>query len=226
MTELARYRIETQGHLRGLPPDEIQRALLLDEILFALLGGPERAEWRLVELKTAQWPEEAWAALIDGVRTARAGVSPEERGAGWDAIRGALGGWRNEAWYELAVIDAERFDRLLAMTPDQFDAFLKSNRLAAGDMDKVAREVVAYAKIRCPILAVWGENDEFLPPHVSAAFLRSCLAGTGHHDATYEIVPGASHILTTSADDATFAAGYPSLLTDWVSERFGASATP
>ena len=221
ITELARYRIETKGRLRELPPDGIQRALLLEEVLFALFAGPERTEWRLVELKAAQWPDEPWGPLIDAVRSAREAASENQQRAVWEAIRGALGAWRGEQWWDLVVVDPGRFDRLLAMTTEQFYAFLEANPLGAGDIDKVARELIEYPKIRCPVLAVWGENDEFLPPHTSAAFLRSVLAAANHNDATFLIVPDASHILTAPDDDAAFAAGYPAILTEWLAARFG-----
>ena len=75
------------------------------------------------------------------------------------------------------------------------------------------------------MLAVWGENDDFLPPHRSAAFLESCLSRAGHRDVTFRILPNASHILTSDAGDGRFADGFPDVLTDWLSRRFAPRPT-
>ncbi len=59
-----------------------------------------------------------------------------------------------------------------------------------------------------------------IPPYRSAAFLKSCLRRAGHKDATFRILPNASHILTAYKGDGCFAAGFPEVLTNWMSQRF------
>jgi hypothetical protein len=128
--------------------------------------------------------------------------------------------FRSAPWFDLVVVDVDRFDRFMALSSSQFYAFIEQGPLAAGDFDKVRQEVEQLARVRCPVLAVWGENDDFLPPHRSAAFLESCLSRAGHQDATFRIVPNASHILTRDGGDDRFAGGFPNLLTEWLSARF------
>lgn len=217
MTELARYRIEVKGLKRGLSPGEIQKALLLEELLFALMAGPELFEWRLIEMKAAQWSQEGWVELVEIVKTMR--TSTAEQQEKWDALRAAMKAFESEVWFDLVVVDVDRFDRLMAMEAADFFTFLEKGSLAVGDFDKVVQELAQYPKVRCPVLAVWGENDEFLPPRRSAAFLKSCLSRAGHEDMTLQIVPNAGHILTRG--DSRFADGFPDLLTEWLLKRFG-----
>ena len=226
MTELARYRIEVKSLLRGLKPDEIHKALLLEEILFALMAGPGFVEWRLIDMKAAQWPNENWAELVDIVKTMRRATSPAQRQAKWDALRRTVKAFRSEPWFDLVVVDVDRFDRFMSMSAKRFYMFVEDGPLANGDFDKVRQELDQYPKVRCPVLAVWGQNDEFLPPRRSAAFLKSCLGRAGHKDATFRILPDAGHILTRSASESRFADGFPDLLTEWLSQRFAAEPSP
>jgi len=220
MMELARYRIEVKSLIRKLKPDEIQQALLLEEILFALMAGPDVFEWRLIDMKAAQWPNEKYDELVDIVKTIRRATSPTQRQEKWDALRKTMKTFRSKPWFDLVVVDVDRFDRFMAMSAAHFYMFLEKGPLAGGEFDKVRHALDECSKVRCPVLAVWGENDEFLPPHRSAASLKACLSRAGHKDATFRIVPNASHILTRGGGDGRFANGFPDLLTEWLSQRF------
>jgi pimeloyl-ACP methyl ester carboxylesterase len=167
--ELARYRIEVKSLIRGLKPEQTQKALLLEELLFALMAGPDFFEWRLMVMKAARWPNESWDELADIVKTMRRATSPTERQEKWDALRRTVKTFRSEPWFDLVVVDVGRFDRFMSMSAEHFYAFLEKGPLANGDFDKVRQELGQYPKVRCPVLAVWGENDEFLPPHRTAA---------------------------------------------------------
>ncbi len=208
----------------------------MEEILFVLMAAGEAGstrcagdffEWRLIDMKAAQWSNENWGELVDIVKAMRRASSPTERQEKWDALRRTMKTFRLEPWFDLVVVDVDRFDRFMAMDAAHFYTFLEKGPLAVGDFDKVRQELDRYPKVRCPVLAVWGENDEFLPPHRSAAFLKSCLSRAGHKDATFRIVPNASYILTRggSGGDGRFADGFPDLLTEWLSQRF-APASP
>lgn len=218
MTESARYRIEVQGFARKLKPEEIQKALLLEEILFALMVGPESIEWRLIDMKAGQWPEPSWAELVASVKRVRRATSPTEQEESWQCLRRAMKVFRSAPWFDLVVVDVDRFDRFMAMSSSQFYAFIEHGPLAAGDFDKVRQEVEQLSRILCPVLAVWGGNDDFLPPHRSCAFLKRCLDRAGHTDATFRIMPNAGHNFIRKDDDR-FADGFPDLLTEWLLQR-------
>jgi len=221
--EVTRYRIETMCLARAVEPEEIQKALLLEEILFALFGNPEGFEWRLIEAKTAGWADEPWDKLIELARTMRYADTPDERSAALESLRSSLVVFRDRPWFAAVVVDPERFDAFMAMDAGKFYMFLRHSPLGDDDFGKVGQEFEACRSVACPVLAIWGEQDDYLPPHRSAAFLRRCFDNGGNDDVTLVIVPLASHILTEPGSVDRFAAGYPEMLSTWILERF---ATP
>jgi pimeloyl-ACP methyl ester carboxylesterase len=66
------------------------------------------------------------------------------------------------------------------------------------------------------VLAVWGEEDDFLPPRRSAAWLGANLSEAGNTDVTLRILPDAGHTLAIVDAPDTYALGYPQMLVDWV----------
>jgi pimeloyl-ACP methyl ester carboxylesterase len=219
MMDLARHRIETKSLIRGLDSDQIQQALLLEELLFALMAGPDLFEWRLIDMKAARQPDDRWRKLAAVVRTMRQATLPAQQQEKYDALREALGTFRSQPWFDLVVVDVDRFDRIMSVSAERFYTYLEKGPLAVGDFEKVHQEFDLCSRVRCPVLAVWGENDDFLPPHRSAAFLERCLIRGGNRDAALLILRNADHILTDGNDH--FTDGIPDLLTDWLSQRFG-----
>lgn len=87
--------------------------------------------------------------------------------------------------------------------------------------------------LRCPVLAIWGENDLVVPPKESAAVYEKELKHTGNHHVLIKIIPEADHTLThnlTGNPSETdkrreeyknnpkeiFAPGYVALMTGWL----------
>ena len=223
--EITRYRIETMCLARGVEPAELQKALLLKEILFAMLGDPDGFEWRLMRSKAAQWPDEPWDELIELAATMRARTH-DELAPNLDSLRRDLAVFRERPWFGPVVVNPDRFDRFIGMPPEQFQMILERGPLAAGDYEyeKTLQNLEACSTVACPVLAVWGEYDEYLPPHRGAAFLDRCLGRGDNDDVTFVIMPEASHILTKPGPGQRFADGYPEVLSGWVVERFGTPA--
>jgi hypothetical protein len=55
-----------------------------------------------------------------------------------------------------------------------------------------------WRQVRQPILALWGEGDDRVPPRGSAWLLRRELRGAGHPDWTATILPDVDHLLRTA----------------------------
>ncbi len=217
--EISRFRIEMTGHELGLARDDISRALVLEEILYELFSGADMAEWRLVKMKTKSWPDEPWSELIDAVNNSRRAQSPQERQEILETLRRVMMPWKEELWFELAVVDVRRFSQIFTLDAARFFAFLEKNPWAQGDWNDHLRAMGDMADLRCPVLALWGEKDNFLPPQRSAATLKRLLV-RGGQDLTVEIIPRASHTMTYSGSN-DFAGGYTSLMVDWLKARFG-----
>jgi pimeloyl-ACP methyl ester carboxylesterase len=78
----------------------------------------------------------------------------------------------------------------------------------------------ALAQVRCPVLAIFGEDDHLVPVRESAAVFRRALADAGNGDVTIRIFPQADHGIRPPSG-AGFAPGYLDLMATWVRRRVG-----
>jgi alpha-beta hydrolase superfamily lysophospholipase len=215
-----RYRIEMMGLERNLRPEEIQKALVLGEIQFALLAGVEIVEWPLVHMKVGQWPEEPWDELINLTMRCRQKLTDEEKSEVKEELRQVTDTFKAESWFEVAVIDPRRYQQFVAMDTSLFFNYLEKGPFASGDWNHNRWEHRAFAKIQCPVLAIWGERDHYVPSHRSAAGFRDCMSDANNEDVTITIVPGASHLITVPGSRFEIAGEYPEIMSDWLVARF------
>jgi uncharacterized protein len=90
-------------------------------------------------------------------------------------------------------------------------------------------------RIRCPVLAVFGERDTLVDGKESAQVYATALRKAGNADVTIKMFPDADHALFFSqtggmkelqqsflkpADQKVFAPGYLDLIAEWVQQRF------
>jgi alpha-beta hydrolase superfamily lysophospholipase len=66
------------------------------------------------------------------------------------------------------------------------------------------------------VLALWGENDLFVPAHRSAAVFRAAMSEAGNDRVEIGILPGATHLLTVAEGNMEFAPGYLDRMADWI----------
>lgn len=215
--EISRFRIEMTGHENRFSAEDITRALVLEEILYDLFSGAGLAEWRLIGMKVRNWPDEPWTELIEAVKALGRASPPAERRKAKEALTRSLGFWREKSWFGLAIPDVDRLDRLAALDAGSFLSFLDGNPLAKGDWLDHLQALPDLSKLRCPVLALWGENDRFLPPHQSAAVLKRLLL-EGKTELTMVILPGVGHILTSSGN-VEIASEYSKILADWTAAK-------
>jgi len=215
--DVLRYSAEKRGYALGLTEDEIARAVTFKVIAFAILSGADVVEWPLVEERVARWEGEPWAELIDVAEKRHDDLAPAQKQAMLDSFRRVVDQFSAERWFG-AVDAAGAVQRFARLNADSFFALLEHGPYARDWDQSLCAAAVA---IRCPVLAVWGADDSFLPPRQSAARLEKMLSDAGHSDHTIRIFDGAGHFLTTSGPDADFAPGYVELLTRWVAARRG-----
>jgi uncharacterized protein len=94
-----------------------------------------------------------------------------------------------------------------------------------------------WEKVRCPVLAIYGEKDTSLPPEKSLPIIKRGLELARNRDVTVKVVPRADHGLRTSVtggpkearerskagrpgEEPDFAPGYLDLMSGWLTERF------
>jgi len=214
--ETARHRVEAMGTRQGLSAEEIRKAHVLEELLWELVSGADVVEWPFVHAKVRRWTGEPWEELIDLTRRARGVQSRDDRAKVQAALRRVLGTWESEPWFASVVVDPGRYERLLAMDSDRFFAFLERNPLAAGDWFHDHRELQAFPGVTCPVLALWGEDDLFVPAHHAAAIFRAAMTEVGNERVTIEILPGATHLLAVAEGSQEFAPDHLDRMAEWI----------
>jgi len=221
MLDLSRFRIEAMGLRRGLGAEDIDRARALEDILYSLMTGLDVVEWRLVRARIAKWPDEPWEELIRAAASCREDLTEARQQAVWDSLRNILRGWMSEPWFDVAIVDRGSLERVLALDAGSFFRLVKTGSLARGDWYQGRDELDLLSQVHCPVLAVWGEEDDFLPAHRCAAWLKASLEATGNREVTCRVMPGGDHFLGGAG--ALFLEGYPGLAVEWLASRFPAT---
>ena len=145
---------------------------------------------------------EATAYMNQKWAVARAG------GEGWDALAAATQNARAKKW-------AERVQ--LATKPEDI---VPSWKLQMGYDPKPALE-----KVKCPVLALFGELDTLTPVAETTANYRSGLDKAGNKDYTIKLFPDADHaMLVWPKPNApthwpVLAPGYLGTMTDWIDQH-------
>ncbi len=95
----------------------------------------------------------------------------------------------------------------------------------------------AWAKVSCPVLAIFGDKDRSCPVEPSAEIIRTVADKAGNNDVTVRIIANASHNLTVArtggrkeaaerlrarpaGSDPEFAPGFVDAMSGWMAARF------
>ena len=218
--DILRYSAEKKGYDQGLTPDEIAQATTFKEIAFVLLSGVEIVEWSLIESRVKQWDDAPWQEFIDTAKLSRRKLTATEKQAFLDSFRKIVAHFESQRWF--AVVDVgNAVQRMLSLDTNTFFGLLESGRYSR---DWERSLCFGSTDIRCPVLAIWGEEDSFLPPHQSAARLKKYLMDSKHPDYEVVIYPNASHFLTLPGSKSDFTPGYLDTMVTWVGMHFGSEA--
>ncbi len=148
--------------------------------------------------------EEAIAYMNLKWQVARAG------GAGWDKLQAATKDARDKRW--LARVQP----------PTKPDDIVPSWKL-----QMAYDPMPALERVKCPVLALFGELDTLTPIAETMANFRRGLARAGNKDVTIRVFPKADHALLVwpGPDDQahwpTLAPGYLSTMTNWIGRHVG-----
>jgi pimeloyl-ACP methyl ester carboxylesterase len=132
-------------------------------------------------------------------------------GEGWDALAEAEGQLKNKTWFAYT-----------GGSVGKDDPFWHFWSLIRG-----YDPVPALEKVKCPVLAVFGAKDTFVPVEKSARVWRTALEKAGNRDVTIRVFPDGDHSLIESktgglkevARARRFVPGYFETVLDWTLKR-------
>lgn len=186
--DILRYSAEKKGYERGLTPDEIAQAMTFKEIAFALLSGVEIVEWSLIASRVKQWEDATWPAFIDIAKQRGKELTHLEKEAFLVSFRKIVARFETQRWFKVVDV-GNAVQRLVGLNTDAFFGLLESGRYSR---DWERSFCFREKEIRCPVLAIWGQEDSFIPPNQSAARLKKYLIDTSHPDYEVIVFPDAS----------------------------------
>jgi len=217
--DILRYSAEKKGYERGLTPDEIEQATTFKEIAFALLSGVEIVEWSLIESRAKQWEDSPWPAFIDIARQRGKELTHQQKEVFLSSFRKIVARFETQTWFKVVDV-GNAVQRMVALDTDTFFGLLESGRFSR-DWDRSL--CFSAEDIRCPVLAIWGQEDSFLPPNQSAARLKKYLMDSNHPDYEVIVFQNASHFLTLPGSRSDFVPGYLDTMVNWVGRHFGSN---
>ena len=80
-------------------------------------------------------------------------------------------------------------------------------------------------KIACPVLAIWGGEDQEFPPRVHKPLLEQWMRAARNSDYTLTVIPGADHsfgvVATSVVEQTGYAPEYLPTVLEWLTKRAG-----
>ena len=85
------------------------------------------------------------------------------------------------------------------------------------------------SKITCPVLAIWGAEDDEMPPRIHKPLLEQAMLAARNRDYTLQVIPGTGHTLRMVApsffQETGYAPEYFRTVLEWLKTRVSPTAT-
>lgn len=201
----------------NLTLDDIQKMVTFEQLCYVFLTGLNIVEWPLIETRVKRWPEEPWAEFIQigRMRIRSSTLTPEEKQTFTGLLRQVMSTFLEAKWSKMMPFQKEQIKLIMNMDTRQLFALLETPRLAeAWDWDLRHRA----EKVKCPVLAIYGEDDRQVPPNLNATRLRGYLSEANNRDFEVLVAPGADHVLakTGPGSNGDFIPGYLDKMAAWI----------
>ena len=194
------YSIEAQSRAAGMPEEEIAKAVLFGRLLI---------DWQLVDPVYREANEAASQDLGDGPwsRFMALAYEPGEITPAEGLAQGIeiLQSIQDEPWAEFLYLKELYLPLLQSIPPEQVVA---AKALAGQSLLEDPKQ--SLPGVRCPVLAIFGEDDLLQPSEKSAALYEQYLTAGGNEQFQTVVIPGVGHSL------GGFVPAYWDALTDWL----------
>jgi dienelactone hydrolase len=195
------YRVKAESRAAGFDEDEIAKAVLMRRLMVDIvLSAPMYREVNLSEARRLGGG--AWSELTELT------YNPVEPVAEYGKVIEILKGVKDERWATFLHLDEVL--PMLESFPPQAWGMVKTQMRAVMEVDPAD----FLTKVRCPVLAIFGEKDTSIPVEKSAALYKQYLDEAGNKSLTVKVFDNASHTIRVGG---TFADGYFDLMVNWLS---------
>ena len=198
------YSIEAQSKAARMSEEEIAKAVLVGRLL---------VDWQLADPVYRQVNEADARALGDGPWTSFLALvyEPGEITPAEGLQKGIeiLKSIQDEPWARFLYLRQLYMPQLESTPPEQVAAL----RVVVGQT--LLNDPEEYlTRVRCPVLAFFGEDDLLQPTAKSAALYEQYLTGAGNENYKIVVIPGVGHSIGLSTP------GYWEALSDWLDHLY------
>jgi len=202
------YSIEAQSKAARMSEEEIAKAVLVGRLL---------VDWQLANPVYRQVNEADAGALGDGPWTSFMALvyEPGEITPAEGLQKGIeiLKSIQDEPWARFLYLKQLYMPQLESIPPEQVAA-LKA--MVGQTLLNDPKEY--WTRVRCPVLAFFGEDDLLQPTAKSAVLYEQYLTEAGNEDFEIVVIPGVGHSIGLSTP------GYGEALSDWLDRLYVAGS--
>lgn len=198
------YRVEAESRAEGFDEDEIAKAVLMRRLMVDIvLSAPMYREVNLSESR--RLGDGAWSELTELTYSANLVDLGTEHGKAVEILRSI----KDERWTKFLHLDEVL--PMLESCPPQAWEMVKAQMQAVMNVNPAD----FLTKVRCPVLAIFGEKDTSIPVEKSVTLYKQYLHEAGNI-ATIHVFPNASHTIHVGGE---FADGYFDVMMDWLGNQ-------
>jgi pimeloyl-ACP methyl ester carboxylesterase len=203
VAEQQAYSIQAQSQAAGMPEKDVSRAAVFGRLLI---------DWQLTEPIYREVNEAEAQALGDGPWShflalvyEPGDITPAEGlQQGIEILRSI----QDEPWARFLYLKAGYLPQLESIPPGQVMAV---KALVGQSLLNDPEEYMT--RVRCPLLAFFGEDDLLQPTEKSAALYEQYLTQAGNESYRIVVIPGVGHSVSLATP------GYGEALSDWLEGR-------
>jgi pimeloyl-ACP methyl ester carboxylesterase len=198
------HSIESQSRAAQMPEQDVTKAVLFGRLLIdwqlSLPLYRELNEADAQALGEGPWTDFAALVYEPGAITPAEGLL-----RGIEILRSI----QDEPWAEFLYLTEIYIPQLESIPPEQVEAL----RAVMGQtlLDDPQEY---WSHVRCPVLAIFGEDDLLQPSARSAALYEQYLAEAGNGNFTIVVIPGVGHSIRLSTP------GYWEVLSEWLDHLY------
>jgi len=196
------YRVDAMSRAAGFNDDEIAKAVLMRRLMVDLVLD-EPMYQQINQAESNRLGDGPWREMTELVYS----TQPKDPAVEFEKVVKILKSIKGERWAKFLGLDQALpiFDNM----PPQAWGTVKDQMRAVMIVDPAEYLV----RIHVPVLAIFGENDTFVPVEKSIPVYQQYLGEAGNQAFTYKVFPNADHGIRIGGK---FADGYFDLMLNWL----------